>query len=315
MTSVKTLVGAIVTLLIIIVLSSSFYTIHETDQVIITQFGAPVSDAITEPGVHIKVPFIQKVNRFEKRFLEWNGDPNQVPTKDKTFIYVDTYARWRIDDPLLFFQKLQNETRAQSRLDDILDGSARIAIANHELAELIRSNSRQYQIDSTDTENTVSEQIVAKGRAKITEEILIASQEKTKELGIELLDFRFKRIKYADEVQTKIYDRMITERKKIAEKFRSEGRGAAAKIQGDRERDLNVIQSQAYKEAEIIKGKADAEATAIYARAYDRSADSRDFYQFLQTMESYKNTLTEKDMLILSTDGDFFKYLKNQRGN
>ncbi|MCB0279408.1 MAG: protease modulator HflC [Calditrichaeota bacterium] len=315
MTNVKTLIMAIFVLAVIIVLNSAFYTINETEQVIITQFGAPVGDAITEPGVHFKMPFIQKVNRFEKRFLEWNGDPNQVPTKDKTFIYVDTYARWRISDPLLFFQKLQNESRAQSRLDDILDGSARIAIANNELAELIRSSTRDYVIDSVDTDDTARRQIVEKGRAKITEGILESSKEKTRELGIELLDFRFKRIKYADEVQSKIYDRMISERKKIAEKFRSEGRGAAAKIQGDRERDLNVIQSNAYREAEIIKGKADAEATRIYANAYDQNADSRDFYQFLKTMETYKQTLSEKDMLILSTKSDFFKYLRNQRGN
>lgn len=315
MTNVKTLITAILVLAVILVMSGSFYTVNETEQVIITQFGAPVGDAIDKAGVHYKLPFIQKVNRFEKRFLEWDGDPNQVPTKDKTFIYVDTYARWRIADPLLFFQKLQNENRAQSRLDDILDGAARIAIANHELSELIRSNTREYVIDSTDVDNNVRGQIVVKGRAKITLGILESSQEKTKELGIELLDFQFKRIKYADEVQIKIYDRMISERKKIAEKFRSEGRGAAAKIQGDRERDLNVIQSRAYREAEIIKGKADAKATRIYARAYNRSADSRDFYQFIQTMETYKKILSENDMLILSTKSDFFKYLGNKRGN
>ena len=315
MGNVKTLIMAIILLASVLIINGAFYTINETEQVIITQFGAPVGNAISDPGVHFKLPFIQKINRFEKRFLEWNGDPNQVPTKDKTFIYVDTYARWRISDPLLFFQKLQNENRAQSRLDDILDGSARIAIANHELAELIRSNTREYVVDTVDTDDIARGQSVVKGRAKITAEILKNSQEKTEELGIELLDFQFKRIKYADEVQTKIYDRMISERKKIAEKFRSEGRGAAAKIQGDRERDLNVIQSNAYREAEIIKGKADAEATAIYARAYNQSADSRDFYKFLKTMESYKETLSEKDMLILSTKGDFFKYLNSQRGN
>jgi membrane protease subunit HflC len=254
---------------------------------------------------------------FDKRFLEWDGDANQVPTKDKRFIWVDTYGRWRISDPLLFFQRLRDERGAQGRLDDILDGETRNAIANHNLVEIVRNTNRTPAVADTlgaeDDIETVFPDIQV-GRDKITREILAAASARTEALGIELLDLRFKRINYVEEVRVKVYERMITERKRIADKFRSEGQGQASKILGDKERELKRIQSEAYRTSREIIGKADAEATAIYARAYNQSADSRDFYRFIKTLDTYKETLSEKDWLILSTESEFFKYFKNSAG-
>ena len=303
-------------LIVFIVVISSAYTVQETEQVVITQFGKPVGDAIKEPGLHFKLPIIQVAHFFEKRFLEWDGDPNQVPTRDKRFIWVDTYARWRIADPLLFFQRVRDERTAQSRLDDVLDGETRNAIAKHDLVEIIRSTNRTPQASQDLTEGEEAEAFakIEIGRDMITRSILETAALRTEELGIELLDLRFKRIKYVEEVQKKIFDRMISERQRIAEKFRSEGQGEASKIMGDRARDLKQIQSEAYKTAQEIMGKADGEAVAIYARAYNKSPESRDFYRFVKTMETYETTLLDKDWLILSTKGDFLKYLQNQRG-
>jgi membrane protease subunit HflC len=284
--------------------------------VIITQFGKPIGDPITSPGIHFKIPGIQEANFFDKRFLEWDGDPNQVPTKDKRFIWVDTYARWRIKDPLLFFQRVRDERGAQSRLDDMLDGETRNAIAKHLLVEIVRSTNRTPELPegSAEGELAATLQHIKFGREEITRSIIAAAAPRTLELGIELLDLRFKRINYVEEVQKKIYERMITERKRIADKFRSEGQGKASKIIGDKERELKKIESGAYKTAQEIIGKADAEATAIYASAYNQSNESREFYRFLKTMETYKTTLSEKDWLILSTKGAFFKYLQDMSG-
>ncbi|MBN2364857.1 MAG: protease modulator HflC, partial [Calditrichaeota bacterium] len=283
---------------------------------IITMFGKPVGDPVIDAGIQFKLPFFHKANVFDRRFLEWDGDPNQIPTKDKRFIWVDTYARWRIKDPLLFFQRLRDERGAQSRLDDILDGETRNAVANHDLVEIIRSTNREIEI-SEELEEILESDFdidIKYGREQLTRLVMESATPKLGELGIELLDLRFKRINYVEEVQQKIFERMIAERKRIADKFRSEGEGEAAKIIGDRERDLNEIQSEAYKTAQEIIGKADAEATNIYARAYDQNQSSRDFYRFLKTLETYQNTLSEKDWLILTTEGDFFKYLQDQRG-
>ena len=300
----------------ILFVAKSFYVVNETQQVIITQFGKPVGNAITRPGIHFKIPFIQNANFFEKRFLEWDGSPNQVPTKDKRFIWVDMYARWRIVDPLLFFQRLHDERGAQSRLDDILDGETRNAIAKHELVELIRSSNRTTLTDEEvgAVDDTSALVLITYGREKITRSILDAAAPRIRELGIELLDLRFKRINYVDEVQQKIFERMNSERKRIAEKYRSEGEGEASKILGDKERELKSIQSEAYKTAQEIIGKADSEATAIYAHAYNRNSETRDFYRFLKTMETYKTTLSEKDWLILSTKSDFYEYLQKLGG-
>jgi membrane protease subunit HflC len=316
MNKLRTAILAIVIFLAIGIVLSSAFIVQETEQVIITQFGKPVGAPIVNPGIHFKIPVIQQANFFDKRFLEWDGSPNQIPTKDKRFIWVDTYARWRIIDPLLFFQRVRDERGAQSRLDDILDGETRNAIAKHLLVEVIRSTNRE---QLTSGELTASEETeglvkIKVGREKITRSIIEASAPRILELGIELLDLRLKRLNYVEEVQQKIFERMITERKRIADKYRSEGQGEASKILGDKERELKKIQSEAYKTAQEITGKADAEATAIYASAYNQTQESRDFYGFLKTMETYKTTLSEKDWLILSTKGDFFKYLQKQAG-
>ncbi len=295
----------------LIVLLLSIFIVSETEQAIVTQFGKPVGAPIVTPGVHYKVPFIQKVHFFDKRFLEWDGAPNQIPTKDKRFIWVDTYARWRIHDPLLYFQRVYDERGAHTRLDDILDGQTRNVIANNDLVEVIRTTNRKFEgsAEIGGVDDSEAQARIQLGRDKMTRLVIEAAAPRLKELGIELLDLRLKRINYVEEVQKKIYERMITERKRIADQFRSEGQGEAAKILGDKERDLKKIESEAYRTAQEIKGKADAEATAIYAAAYNQSAESRSFYRFLKTMESYKNTLSEKDWMILSTQGDFFKYL------
>lgn len=311
--------GGLVILVIVglILLFSSAFVVNETEQVIITQFGKPVGKPIVEAGIHFKLPIIQIANFFDKRFLAWDGDPNQIPTKDKRFVWVDSYARWRIHDPLLFFQRVRDERGAKTRLDDILDGLTRNAIANHNLVEIIRSTNRKLEISGEQEEIQDSEinLKIELGREKITRMIIEAAAPRLVVLGIELLDIRFKRINYVEEVQKKIYERMISERKRIADKFRSEGQGEAAKILGDKERDLKKIQSDAYRLAQEIKGKADAEATTIYAQAYNQSAESRAFYQFLKTMDTYKTTLSEKDWLVLSTKGDFFKFLQNPSGH
>jgi len=306
----------VVVVIIVAVFFSATFIVTETEQVIITQLGKPVGDPIVTSGFHFKVPFIQNAHFFEKRFLEWDGDPNQVPTKDKRFIWVDVYARWRIADPLRFFQRVRDERSAQSRLDDILNGETRNAIAKHELVELIRSTNREPQVseDLTEGEETEIFLQINIGREEITRSILETARPRTIELGIELLDLRLKRINYVKAVREKIFERMISERQRIAEKFRSEGQGEASKIMGDKERDLKQIQSEAYKTAQEIMGKGDAEAVTIYAQAYNQSQEAREFYRFLKTMETYQSTLAEKDWLILSTEGDFFKYLQKQSG-
>ncbi|MFH1287573.1 MAG: protease modulator HflC [bacterium] len=294
-----------------IVMSFAFI-VDESHQVIITQFGKPVGEPISTPGVHFKIPVIQKAQFFDKRFLEWDGNPNQIPTKDKRFIWVDTYARWRIKDPLLFFQRVRDERGAHSRLDDILDGETRNAVAKHNLVEIIRSTNRKYRKSEDLLAGATSDPLleIKYGRDVITRSIIEAAAVRTLELGIELLDLRLKRVNYVEEVQRKIYERMITERRRIADQYRSEGQGEASKILGNKERELKRIQSEAYRTAQEIEGKADAEATEIYAKAYNQSPGSQKFYKFLKTMETYPEVLSDKDWLILSTEGDFFKYLK-----
>ena len=308
----KHVIWVALAILSLIIIFSTAFVVTETEQVIITRFGKPVGDPIINPGINFKIPLIEEANFFEKRFLEWDGAPNQVPTKDKRFIWVDTYARWRITDALLFFQRLRDERGAMSRLDDILDGEVRDAIANHDLVEVVRTSNRKPQIDEeltgVDETDLLSE--IKSGREKITRTILQNGAERVKDLGIELLDLRFKRINYVEEVREKVYDRMIAERTRIADKYRSEGQGEASKILGQKERELKSITSEAYKTSEEIRGKADAEATKVYASAYNRSAESRDFYKFLKTMETYDSTFSQNDWLILSSDSDFYKYLK-----
>ena len=301
----------VIVLLIVAALGGAFYKVEEWQQVIITQFGRPVGDPVTSPGLKIKTPFVQTANFFENRFLEWDGDPNQVTTKDKRFIWVDTYARWRISDPLLFFQRLTNELGAQSRLDDILNGETRTTIAKHDLIELVRSSNREF-ISSTGVVDEESRDEIIYGRAVLQAEVLETAKKRIAEadLGIELLDFQVKRINYVEQVRTDVYARMISERQRIAEKYRSEGAGEAARILGSKDRDLKEITSEAYRTAQEIKGKADAEAANIYAAAYNRDPD---FYRFLKTMEVYTRTMDKNTILMLSTDGEFLRYLERDR--
>ena len=307
----RSLAAIAIAVLAFVLVSSSAYQVAETEQVILTQFGEPVGRPVAQPGLHFKVPLIQKANYFEKRFLEWDGSPNQMPTKDKRFIWVDTYARWRITDPLKFFQRLRDERGAQSRLDDILDGETRNAVASYDLIELVRSTNRpadEVPVESAE-ERIVLEEI-AKGRRAITAEILKAAQGRTSDLGIEILDIRLKRINYVDEVQKDVFARMIAERQRIAERFRSEGQGEAARIQGERERDLRRIQSEAYRQAQELRGKADAQATAIYAEAYGRDAD---FYGFVKSLETYERIADGKTFLVVGTDSELLRYLRSVR--
>ncbi len=302
----------ILVLLGVLVLGGTLYIVPETMQVVITQFGDPRGAAVTTPGLKVKFPFIQKANPFDKRFLEWDGDPNEVPTRDKRFIHVDTYARWRITDPLLYFQRLRSEQGAQSRLDDILDGETRNVIAKHDLLEVVRSSNREFAV-SEEVAGDVgpqSQENIEQGRAQLAAEVLQAAQTRTEDLGIEILDFRFKRINYVEQVRVEVYNRMISERQRIAEQFRSEGGGESARINGERERDLKRITSEAYRQAQEIKGRADAEAADIYAAAYNRNPE---FYRFLKTMEVLKETLDSNTVLVLSTDSDFLRYLGRSR--
>ena len=307
MKQVSILIVLIVILVVALVAGGAFYVVNEAEQVIITQFGKPVGDPVMTPGLKMKVPFLQKANYFDKRFLEWDGAPNEVPTKDKRFLYVDTYARWRIVDPLLFFQRLRDERGAQSRLDDILDGETRTTIAQHNLIEAVRSTNREFVVSSAIDE--AAKEIIA-GRVALEKEVLDNAQARTEVLGIEILDFQFKRTNYADVDRPKVYERMISERKRIAEEYRSEGAGEAARISGSKDRDLKEITSEAYRQAQEIRGKADAEAADIYARAYNRDPE---FYRFLKTMEVYRTTLDSGTILMLSTQGEFLRYLEKAR--
>jgi membrane protease subunit HflC len=300
----------------IYILMQSIYTVSEVEQAIITQFGKPVGAPITSAGLKFKVPFIQEVNPIDKRVLEWDGNPSDMPTKDKLYISVDLFARWRITDPLQYFLRLRDERSAQSRLDDILGSETRNAVAKHRLIELIRTTKDRVPLrDSllTDAERKLDMGAllpIQKGRQLVEHEIFASAAEKVKVFGIELLDIRFKRINYNVSVRPKIYDRMISERRQIAERFLSEGIGEAARIRGNRVRDLNKIQSEAYRQVEEIRGVADAKATEIYAKAYNQNAEAVAFYEFVRTMQSYKSIITENTTLILSTDSDLFKFLK-----
>ena len=319
-------------LLTIIGLFSSTYVVSEPEHVFITRFGkipgVPeqegnqtetekkeylrlLTESIKQPGLHFKMPFVDKVRRFERRILEWDGLPSEVTTKDKRFIAIDTYARWRISDPVIFFRKVKDEIYAQSRLNDILNSTTRSAVANHDLVEVVRSEQREASVDANQTgESGQQLQRFVIGRQAIQKQILMDSMPKVEEYGIELLDFQFKRINYAPKVQSEIFKRMIAERRKIAEGFRSEGLGQAAEIDGKRQRQLDTIESEATRKELEIKGKADADAAKIYAEAYSQSPESEEFYRFIKTMETYKLTLTQKDLLILSTKSEFFNFLK-----
>lgn len=305
--SVNNLVRAAI---LVVLVSSSLYSLDETEQAVLTIFGAPAGDAVTTPGLHLKIPFIQAVNRFDKRWLEFNGDPNQIPTKDKKYLWIETYARWRISDPLRFYQAVQDERGAQSRLDDIVDGATRNAVASYDVIELVRKTNRAFQateeLSGVEESAEVEAQVVT-GRAKIAELILEKAAAITPQFGVELVDVRFKRINYVESVQSKVFERMISERKRIAEKSRSEGAGRAAEIRGQKERDLLAASSEGYKKAQLLKGAADAKATGIFANAYQRDPE---FYAFLKSLETLEKTVDSKSVLVLSTESELLKYLK-----
>jgi membrane protease subunit HflC len=309
------ILGVAVGLLALVVLGAvlgAFYVVDETQQVVITQFGEPKGDPVTSPGLRLKLPIVQTANYFDKRFLEWDGEPNQLPTKDKRFIFVDTYARWRITDPLKFFQRLRDERGAQSRLDDILDGETRNTIASHNLIEVVRTSNRAFAVAEDVPEESGGETLenVQSGRDKLEQEVLANASTRTTDLGIEILDFRLKRINYVEEVRKRVYDRMISERQRIAERFRSEGAGESARINGEKDRELKRITSEAYRKAQEIRGAADAKAADIYAKAYNADPE---FYRFMKSLNVLQSALDQDTVLVLSTDGELLRYLEQSR--
>jgi membrane protease subunit HflC len=303
----------VLVVLALLIISGGVYTVDETEQVVVTQFGKVVDHPKTEPGLYFKIPFIQNANYFAKNLQEWDGDPGQIPTLDKTFIWVDTFSRWKIVDPLRFFQTVNNMTGALSRLDDIIDAAVRNLITSYPLIETVRRTNRELDTFEVGLEDVGKSDLgsVRVGRQKIEKAIMDQAQPKLAEFGIEVVDVKIKRLNYVEEVQKSVFARMIAERKQIAEKFRSEGTGEARKIEGDKEKELKRISSEAYKTAQEVMGKADATATKIYAEAFGLDPD---FYSFVKTLQIYKQTLDKDSSLVLSTDSDFFKYLKGYTG-
>ena len=297
----------------------SAYTVDQTEQVIITQFGRPVGEPIIEPGLHFKLPFVQQVNSFDKRYLAWDGPMVEMSTKDKTYLQVDTFARWRITDPMRYYLRLRDERSAQSRLEDILGGETRTAIARHELIEVVRTDkNRKPAIDETlgelASEGTLGQlRPIRVGRVAIEKSVFDAAAPKLEEFGIQLLDVRFKRINYNQQVLERIYQRMISERLQIAQRFRSEGEGEAARIKGNKERDINEIRSTAYKRVQEIKGEADSKATEIYAKAYAQNPEAAKFYRFLKSMETYGKVINTDTSIVLSTNSELFGLLKREK--
>jgi membrane protease subunit HflC len=296
--------------IILIAIFSGAYVIDETEQVVITQFGKSIGSAKTAPGLYFKIPVIQQANFFPKNLLEWDGDAGQVPTLDKTFISVDTFARWKIVDPLKFFQTVNNVMGAQARLDDIIDPAVRNFITSYPLIETVRDSNRELNTLEDGTEGDEEETNLGEittGRGKITQGILNQAQPKLKDFGIELVDVEIKRLNYVEQVRKSVYQRMIAERKQIAEKFRSEGEGESRIIEGNRDKELKKITSEAYKTAQEVMGKADAESTTLYAKAYDKDPE---FYSFVKSLDVYQNVMDNKSFLLLSTDSDFLRYFK-----
>jgi membrane protease subunit HflC len=293
-----------------LVFGGAFYSVRETDTVILTQFGAPVGEPISEPGLHWKTPFVQEVHRMEKRVLEFDGPAVRMPTKDKTYIEVDTFARWRIADPKKWFVTLRNERSAQSRLEDIIGSETRAAVASHELCAGGRGDQARVAAIAPTAQGAASLRPASRGRKELEKDILAAAAPKLVALGIELLDVRFKRVNYTPEVLEPIHQRMKSERTQIAQRFRSEGEGQAARILGRKERRLREVESEAYRKVQEVRGAADAEATRIYAEAYDKNVEAREFYGFLKTLDTYRSVLGNRTNLVLSTDSDLFKLLR-----
>lgn len=309
-----TILGVFVVIVILIIGafgSGALFIVDETKQVVITQFGKPVGKPITSAGLHFKQPFIQQAHYMEKRLLDWDGDPNQIPTKDKKYIWIDTIARWKIVDALKFLQSVGNEMSAHSRLDDIVNSATRDAVTGHLLVEAVRNTNRILETKEEGEDVIVTEEALERievGRQLLTRAILEKAKVLAPQYGIEILDVRIKRISYVEEVRNKVYDRMIAERKRAAEQYRSEGQGKSAEIEGQVAKELKLITSEAYRQAQVIRGKADAEAISIYSQAH---AQDPDFYSFLKTLETYQKTIDENSTIILTTDSDYYKYLKS----
>ena len=303
----------ILIILALILLFNAFYIIDERQQVIITQFGKPVGDAITDAGLQIKIPFIQKVHFFDKRVLEWDGDAKQIPTSDKRYIWIDTFSRWQIVDPLRFYETTRYESSAHSRLDDIISGTTRDVISSNRLLEIVKSSNREMTFTSEYSDSKLIDDVkekITNGRQVIADSIFALSKVKVAEYGIRLINVRIKRLNYNQEVQAKVFERMISERNKIAAKYLSEGEGDSSEILGKMQRELDQIQSEAYQTAQEIKGKADATAISIYANAYNRDPE---FYEFLKTLETYETTIDNKNTIIMTTDSDYYKFLKKMQ--
>ncbi|MCF7858918.1 MAG: protease modulator HflC [Candidatus Cloacimonetes bacterium] len=301
----------IILILALIVAINAFYIIDERQQIIITQFGKPIGDAISTAGLHLKIPFIQKVHFFDKRILEWDGDPKQIPTSDKRYIWLDTFSRWQITDPLKFYETTRYETNAHSRLDDIISGITRDVISSNKLLEIVRSSNRKMTFTSEYADSMLEDAVledIENGRRAIADSIYRQSKIKVAEYGIKLIDVRVKRLNYNQEVQSKVFERMISERNKIAAKYLSEGKGNSSEILGKMQKELDQIQSGAYQKAQEIKGKADAKAINIYANAYNKDPD---FYEFMKTLETYEKTIDNKNTIIMTTDSDYYKFLKS----
>jgi membrane protease subunit HflC len=303
---------AVIAVFVLLVFAGAFYTVSEIETVILTQFGRPVGDPIAEPGLHWKMPFVQEVHRLEKRVLEFDGAVTQMPTKDKTYIEVDTFARWRIGEPAIFFVTLEDERSAQSRLEDIIGSEVRSAVAAHELIEIVRSDKSREMSPELQGQATATSVLrtARRGRLELEQDVLRASAPKLLELGIELLDVRIKRVNYNNDVLPRIHERMKSERQQIAQRFRSEGEGEAARIIGRKERDLREVESEAYRKVHETRGRADAEATRIYAEAYDKSPEARDLFALLQTLDTYRAVLDDSTNLVLSTDSELFSLFK-----
>lgn len=306
----RSLIILVVALVALFLVQGAMYTVAENEQVLITQFGRIVGQAVTEPGLHWKTPFTQEVHSFDKRWLEWDGSPNQIPTRDKKYIWVDVFARWRISDPVKFYQRLRDEPSAQSRLDDIIDGEVRNVIANHDLIDIVRSSSREFERgdEADEGQEDIGVFTPTIGREQISAAVLKKSSLVMPDYGVELADIKIRRVSYVDSVQQKVFERMISERKRIAERYRSEGGGKRAEIEGKVERELLRVRSEAYKKAEEIRGKADAEAARIYAEAYNHDTE---LYEFLKTLEAYKGIVNENTDLVLSTSSPLLRFLKS----
>lgn len=302
----------IVALFVLGFAQNPLFVVNEGEQALVTEFGKPVGGVLS-PGLHVRIPFIQTVHRFETRILKWDGDPNQIPTKDKRYIFLDTTARWRIADPLLFFKTVASERGAQGRLDDIIDSVVRDAVSGHLLVELVRGS--DYQAPGSEVEEIQLEGVVIApeqlvGREQILANLLEKARASTPEYGIELIDVQIKRINYVEQVRQRVYERMISERKKVAAQFRSEGEGEKADILGQMDKELKGITSEAYRKSVEIRGAADAEAAGIYAAAY---GSDREFYAFLRTLESYRKSVGKNGKLVMSTESDFYRYLQKMK--